>query len=44
MENVKLKEDLHRLRKSIAESEPENNKVQEYMSEYTIYYSFQLFF
>ncbi|KAK4298029.1 hypothetical protein Pmani_029591 [Petrolisthes manimaculis] len=33
MENAKLKDDLTRLRKSIADSEPQNNRVQEFMSE-----------
>ncbi|KAK7077772.1 Unconventional myosin-Va, partial [Halocaridina rubra] len=31
MENAKLKDDLNRLRKSIADSEPQNNRVQEFM-------------
>ncbi|RXG68280.1 hypothetical protein Avbf_07547 [Armadillidium vulgare] len=38
MENAKIKKDLERLRKSIADSEPHNNRVQEFMSEYSIYF------
>lgn len=34
MENAKLRDDLNRLRKSIADSEPQNNGVQEFMSEW----------
>lgn len=34
MENAKLKDDLNRLRKSIADSEPQNNRIQEFMSKY----------
>lgn len=36
MENAKLKDDLNRLRKSIADSEPQNNRIQEFMSKYYI--------
>ncbi|XP_042231898.1 unconventional myosin-Va-like isoform X3 [Homarus americanus] len=34
MENAKLKDDLNRLRKSIADSEPQNNRVQEFMKQF----------
>ncbi|XP_045101361.1 unconventional myosin-Va-like isoform X4 [Portunus trituberculatus] len=34
MENAKLKDDLNRLRKSIADSEPQNNRVQEFMRQF----------
>nr|XP_053650160.1 unconventional myosin-Va-like isoform X2 [Cherax quadricarinatus] len=34
MENAKLKDDLNRLRKSIADSEPQNNQVQEFMKQF----------
>ncbi|XP_068247179.1 unconventional myosin-Va isoform X6 [Palaemon carinicauda] len=34
MENAKIKDDLNRLRKSIAESEPHNNQVQEFMKQF----------
>ncbi|XP_076051644.1 dilute class unconventional myosin isoform X10 [Oratosquilla oratoria] len=34
MENAKLKDDLGRLRNSIAEAEPHNNRVQEFMKQF----------
>ncbi|XP_050723307.1 unconventional myosin-Va-like isoform X3 [Eriocheir sinensis] len=34
MENAKLRDDLNRLRKSIADSEPQNNGVQEFMKQF----------
>ncbi|KAL7645004.1 UNVERIFIED_CONTAM: hypothetical protein RMT77_004828 [Armadillidium vulgare] len=34
MENAKIKKDLERLRKSIADSEPHNNRVQEFMRQF----------
>ncbi|XP_069970718.1 unconventional myosin-Va-like isoform X8 [Penaeus vannamei] len=34
MENAKLKDDLNRLRKSIADSEPQNNRIQEFMKQF----------
>ncbi|XP_071515653.1 unconventional myosin-Va isoform X4 [Panulirus ornatus] len=34
MENAKLKDDLNRLRKSIADAEPQNNRVQEFMKQF----------
>lgn len=44
MENAKLKDDLNRLRKSIADSEPQNNRIQEFMSECWSGFSTFLFF